>query len=88
MVEGAILLVILLAAVAWIIIATAKIRLHAFLVLLLGAYFIGLAAGLPISDIVNCAGIGYLVSCMHHGVDIESAFQSVYLFYYVTDYFV
>ena len=70
MVEGAILLVILLAAVAWIIIATAKIRLHAFLVLLLGAYFIGLAAGLPIPEIVKTIASGFGGTLQYIGIVI------------------
>lgn len=70
MVEGAILLVILLAAIAWIIIATAKIRLHAFLVLLLGAYFIGLAAGLPIPDIVKTIASGFGGTLQYIGIVI------------------
>lgn len=59
MVQGGWLLVILLAAIVFIIWGTAKLRLHAFLVLLLAAYGVGLVAGLPANDVIGAITSGF-----------------------------
>lgn len=59
MVQGGWLLVILAAAIAFIIWGTAKLRLHAFLVLLLAAYAVGLVAGLPAADVIGAITSGF-----------------------------
>jgi len=53
MLEGPILLVILAIAVAWIIFATAKLNLNAFLALLTAAFFAGIASGMPLPEVVE-----------------------------------
>src|SRR5690606_12753308 len=58
-VQGGWLLVILLAAIVFIIWGTAKLRLHAFLVLLLAAYGVGLVAGLPANDVIGAITSGF-----------------------------
>lgn len=45
--QGPGLLVLLLAAIAFIVVMTARVRLHPFLVLLLASLGVGLLAGLP-----------------------------------------
>ncbi|BAS28646.1 GntP family permease [Limnochorda pilosa] len=59
MVQGAWLLVILAAAIAFIIWGTASLRLHAFLVLLLAAYGVGLVAGMPAADVIGAITAGF-----------------------------
>lgn len=59
MVQGGWLLVILAAAIAFIIWGTARLRLHAFLVLLLAAYGVGLIAGLPANDVIGAITGGF-----------------------------
>lgn len=50
--QGAGLLILLLGAIAFIVIMTAKVRLHPFLVLLLASLGVGLIAGLPAQQVV------------------------------------
>lgn len=59
MVQGGWLLVILAAAIIFIIWGTAKLGLHAFLVLLLAAYAVGLVAGLPAADVISAITSGF-----------------------------
>lgn len=53
MVTGPLLIVILFLAIAFIVVATSKFKLHPFLALLFAAYGIALAAGLPLKDITS-----------------------------------
>ncbi len=53
MVTGPLLIVILFIAIAFIVLATSKFKLHPFLALLFAAYGIALAAGLPLKDITK-----------------------------------
>jgi len=64
MVQGPLLLVILLAAIAFIVWSTAKLKLHPFLALLITAYGVGLAARMPIDKIAGSitAGFGNLMT--------------------------
>ncbi|BAD41474.1 MAG: gluconate transporter [Symbiobacterium thermophilum] len=59
MASGPILLVILLAAIAFIIYSTAKLKLNPFLALLLTAYGVGFAAGMPATEIVSTITNGF-----------------------------
>ncbi len=66
MVQGPMLLVILIAAIAFIIVMTSKVKLNAFLVLLAAAFGVGLASGMePLSVIKTITGgfggiLGYI----------------------------
>lgn len=59
MISGPILLVILVAAIAFIVWSTARLKLHPFLALLLTAYGVGLAARLPAADVVKAIAEGF-----------------------------
>ncbi len=59
MLDGPILLVILVIAVAWIIFATAKLNLNAFLALLLAAFFAGIASGMELPKVVQTITDGF-----------------------------
>ncbi|QSH41343.1 GntP family permease [Lentisphaerota bacterium ZTH] len=64
MVNGPILLVILVAAILFIIVATARFKIHPFIALLLASYGVGFAAGLnplKISGLI-CNGFGGILS--------------------------
>lgn len=72
MVEGPLLLVIFLCAIAFIILMTAKVKMNAFLVLLITAFGVGLAAGMdPLTVIKTVTGgfggilsyIGIVIIC-------------------------
>lgn len=57
--QGAGLLILLLGAIAFIVIITAKVRLHPFLVLLLASLGVGLIAGLPARQVVSAITGGF-----------------------------
>lgn len=59
MVQGPMLLVILVAAIAFIIFMTAKVNLHAFLVLLLASFGVGIFSGMPLIEVVNTVTSGF-----------------------------
>lgn len=59
MVSGPLLLVILAAAIAFIVFSTAKLKLHPFLALIITAYGVGLAARMPSKDIANTIAQGF-----------------------------
>lgn len=59
MIEGPLLFGVLLAAVALIIVSTAKFRLHPFLALIFAAVFSGLAVGMPLTDLVSAINSGF-----------------------------
>ncbi|RAK12679.1 putative D-glycerate permease [Halanaerobium saccharolyticum] len=59
MVQGPMLLVILTAAIAFIIFMTAKVNLHAFLVLLLASFGVGIFSGMPLIEVVNTVTSGF-----------------------------
>lgn len=59
MVTGPMLLVILLVAIGFIILGTARWKLNAFLALLLTAYGVGLAARMPAADIASNINSGF-----------------------------
>jgi len=53
------LFVVFAVSIIFIILATAKFRLHAFLVLILAAYFVGLFSKMPLPDIVSIIAKGF-----------------------------
>ncbi len=59
MVEGPVLLLILLGAIIFIVLFTAKIKWHPFIVLLLAAYGVGLAAGMEANEIIKAITGGF-----------------------------
>ena len=66
MVHGALLLVIFLCSIAFIIVMTAKVKMNAFLVLLLSSFGVGLLSGMdPLKVIKTITGgfggiLGYI----------------------------
>ncbi len=59
MVQGPMLLVILVVAIVFIVIATSKFKLHPFIVLIVASYGIGAAAGMPLMDIDKTVANGF-----------------------------
>lgn len=59
MVQGPMLLVILAVAIGFIIYMTAKVNLHAFLVLLLASFGVGILSGMPLIEVVNTVTSGF-----------------------------
>lgn len=59
MVQGPMLLVILVAAIVFIIYMTAKVNMHAFLVLLLASFGVGILSGMPLIEVVNTVTSGF-----------------------------
>jgi gluconate:H+ symporter, GntP family len=53
------LIALLVLAIAFIIFATAKLNMHAFLALLLTAFGFGILAGLPLNDVVKSVNDGF-----------------------------
>ncbi len=72
MVQGPMLLVILIIAIVFIVYMTARIKLHAFLVLLIAAYGVGLAAKLPAPDIVKTIADGFGTTLRSIGIVIAA----------------
>ena len=59
MVQGPMLLVILVVAIVFIIYMTAKVNMHAFLVLLLASFGVGILSGMPLIEVVNTVTSGF-----------------------------
>ncbi len=59
MVSGPILLVIFAISIVFIVLMTSKVKMNAFLVLLLAAFGVGLAAGLPIDKVLKAIKDGF-----------------------------
>lgn len=57
--QGAGLIVLLLGAIAFIVLMTAKVRLHPFIVLLLTSIGVGLIAGLPAQRVISAVTTGF-----------------------------
>ena len=57
--EGPLLFLIILLGVAFIVFATAKLKLHPFLSLLFAAFLVGLLSGLPLNSIVEAVNNGF-----------------------------
>jgi GntP family gluconate:H+ symporter len=59
MVTGPLLIVILVAAIAFIVFSTARLKLHPFLALVVTAFGVGLAARLPSAEVVQAVAEGF-----------------------------
>lgn len=57
--EGFGLIVVIVLGVLFVIFATAKLKLHPFLSLLIAAFGLGIAAGLPLPDVVEAVNSGF-----------------------------
>lgn len=53
------LLILLVLSIAFIIIATARFKLHSFLALLITAFAFGILAGMPLADVVKSVNDGF-----------------------------
>jgi len=59
MVQGPMLIVILLLAIVFIVVATSKLKLHPFLSLIVAAYGLAFAAGVPLDKIAGFISAGF-----------------------------
>lgn len=59
MVQGPMLLVILFAAILFIVLAISRYKLHAFLALLAAAFLVGLAAGMNPVQVTQAVAKGF-----------------------------
>lgn len=59
MVQGPMLIVILVLGIAFIVLATSKLKIHPFIVLLITSYGIALAAGMPLLEIGDTIKTGF-----------------------------
>ncbi|MBA4495193.1 GntP family permease [Paenactinomyces guangxiensis] len=59
MVHGPLLFLIILLGVGFIVLATAKWKLHPFLALLIASFGVGIAAGMPLADVVKAVNDGF-----------------------------
>lgn len=59
MVQGPLLLLIILMGVAFIVLASTRLKLHPFLSLLIAAFGVGIAAGLPLDEVVKAVNGGF-----------------------------
>ena len=53
------LFLIILIGVLFVVLATAKLKLHPFIALLLAAFFVGIAAGMPLMSVVESVNSGF-----------------------------
>ncbi|MFC7688050.1 GntP family permease [Ureibacillus sp. GCM10028918] len=53
------LFVIILIGVLFVVLATAKLKLHPFLALILSSFFVGIASGMPLLDVVTNINTGF-----------------------------
>ncbi len=66
------LIILLLAAIVFIVIATTKLKLHPFLALLLAAFGFGIAAGIPLPEVVKNVNAGFGGTIGYIGIVILS----------------
>ena len=57
--DGIGLILIIIAGVFFVIVATAKFNLHPFLSLLIAAFAIGISSGMPLPDVVEAVNGGF-----------------------------
>src|SRR5699024_1576024 len=57
--EGFGLILLIILSVAFVIFATAKLKLHPFISLIIAAFGIGIIAGLPLSEVVESVNGGF-----------------------------
>ncbi len=70
MVQGNLLILILVVSVALLILLISKVKLHAFVSLLLAALFMGILAGMPPVDVVTNITTGFGNTCASIGIII------------------
>ncbi|MBF9255701.1 GntP family permease [Pontibacter sp. 172403-2] len=59
MIQGPLLFLVLLLSVAFIVVATAKLKLHPFLALLIAAFGLGIVVGMPLPEVVQAVTEGF-----------------------------
>ena len=72
MVEGPMLLFILLLGIIFIVFASAKLKLHPFLSLIVASFFVGITAGIPLNEVVNNINSGFGGLMSYIGIVIVS----------------
>jgi GntP family gluconate:H+ symporter len=79
MVSGGWLVLILVAVVAFIIYTTARVRMHAFLALILASFLMGLLSGLPVLEILDkiTAGFGNTVASIGIVIGLGAAMGTI-----------
>ena len=70
MVQGPFLVVILAASVVFIVVATARFKLHPFLALMAAAFLVGLCVRMPLTDLVTTVNTGFGNMMRHIGLVI------------------
>ena len=70
MIEGPLLIVILVVAVGFIVLATTRLKLHPFLALLVAAFLAGLLVRMPLADLVQTINTGFGNMMRHIGLVI------------------
>ncbi len=53
------LFIIILIGVLFVVLGTAKLKLHPFLALLISAFFVGIASGMPLLTVVESINTGF-----------------------------
>ena len=70
MIEGPLLIAVLVFAVVFIIVSTARLKLHPFLALLLAAFLVGLLVRMPLDDLAQTISGGFGNMMRHIGLVI------------------
>ncbi len=70
MVQGPLLIVILAASVLFIVVTTARFKLHPFLALMAAAFLVGLCVRMPLADLVTTINTGFGNMMRHIGLVI------------------
>ncbi len=70
MVQGPLLVVILAASVLFIVVSTARFKLHPFLALMAAAFLVGLCVRMPLTDLVTTINTGFGNMMRHIGLVI------------------
>ena len=70
MVQGPLLVVLLAASVVFIVVATARFKLHPFLALMTAAFLVGLCVRMPLADLVTTINTGFGNMMRHIGLVI------------------
>ena len=70
MLEGPLLFVVLFSAIVFIIVATAFLKIHPFIVLMIAAYMVGILVGMPLSELTNTINTGIGNMMRHIGLVI------------------
>ncbi len=70
MIQGPLLIVVLAASVLFIVVTTARFKLHPFLALMAAAFLVGLCVRMPLSDLVTTINTGFGNMMRHIGLVI------------------